>query len=182
MNNIAKRKASTAVQNKGVYEKNIKKMVTWFAVRGYDVIFGRGLESQIGPEGELEVWINSSLTKENQLYTLLHEAGHLIISERRNYTRRFSHGYPSLSREKYRHRNYTKLHWVHIVHEEVDAWEEGKKLAKLRGIPVKHKKWEKYRANALMSYMQEAVKRWGKTSSKGKTKTTKSANFVASAG
>jgi hypothetical protein len=46
----------------------------------------------------------------------------------------------------------------------VEAWEEGKKLAQLRGIPIRNKKWEKYRADALMSYMQEAVSRWNKTS------------------
>lgn len=153
-----------AASNNLAYVKNIQKMITWFSVRGYDVIFGKGLHSQIGAEGEPEVWINSSLTKESQLYTLLHEAGHLIISERKNYTRRFSHGYPALAQQKHRHRNYTKLHWIHIVHEEVEAWEEGKKLAQLRGIPIRNKKWEKYRADALMSYMQEAVSRWNKTS------------------
>lgn len=150
--------------NNSLYEKNIRKMVTWFSIRGYDVIFGRGLLSQIGPDGEPEVWINSSLTKESQLYTLLHEAGHLIISERKNYTRRFSHGYPASRHVKYRNRYNTKLHWIHILHEEMEAWEEGKRLARLRGIPVRHKKWEKYRSDALMTYIQEAAKRWAKKS------------------
>lgn len=136
---------------------HINAVVDWLDDRGYDVVFKRGAESQIHPEGEKEVWIDSRPSLECQLYTLLHEAGHLRVSKRHGYRSKFSHGYVTSSKNSLDPKCRTVMHWVHKVHEEFEAWEEGLKLARELGIPIDRRGWESNRCPALMSYFREAV-------------------------
>ena len=143
-------------------ESHIETMVDWFDCRGYNVIFERGGDSHIdhsaGRGGE--VVVDSSPSLECQLHTLLHEAGHYMVSRRRNYTTKFSHGYPAVHGIVNTGRARTMRHWVHKVQEEVEAWEEGLNLAKLLGISIRTQAWERNKCPALMSYFREAIHGW----------------------
>jgi hypothetical protein len=141
---------------------HIATVVNWLKRRGYTVIFERGLESQIHPkkpkfeenkEHHREIWIDSTPSKECQLHTLLHEAGHYIVESRQNYLEKYSHGYPAVGTTKAR----TVMHWVHLIGEEFEAWEEGLKLARYLRIPIRKAIYERHRCPALMSYFRKAV-------------------------
>lgn len=138
-------------------QTHINAVVDWFDDRGYLVLFKPGAESQIHPEGEKEVWIDCNPSKECQLHTLLHEAGHYLVSKRPGYKLKFSHGYPTSSKNALDPKCRTVMHWVHKLHEEFEAWEEGLRLARELGIPIRRGSWERNRCPALMSYFREAV-------------------------
>lgn len=143
---------------------HITTVVGWLERRGYTVVFERGLESQIHPkkpkfeenkESRREVWIDSAPSKECQLHTLLHEAGHYIVESRKNYLEKYSHGYPAAGTAKAK----TVMHWVHLIGEEYEAWEEGLKLARRLGIPIRKAVYERHRCPALMSYFRQAIQK-----------------------
>lgn len=141
-------------------ERGIAAVTEWLRRRSYTIVIKRGLQSQIHPkdpfyakETKREIWIDSALSKECQLYTLLHEAGHYVVESRKNYLERYSYGYPSKGSRKQK----TDIHWVHLIHEELEAWEEGRKLARRLNIRIRHKQWERARCPSLMSYFRDAV-------------------------
>lgn len=144
--------------------EHIATVENWLYRRGYVVIFERGIESQIHPKkpkflenkkNKKEVWIDSSPSLECQLHTILHEAGHYVVESRKDYYEKYSHGYPSKGTIKAK----TVMHWVHLIHEEFNAWEEGLKLAKKLGIPIRKRAWELHRCPALMSYFRLAIEK-----------------------
>lgn len=145
-------------------ESRIEAVVDWFHDRGYEVIFVRGGESAIHLSGG-EVVIDSSPSLECRLHTLLHEAGHLLMSKRKGYQQEYSHGWPS----KYENRRNvarTDRHRVHTLDEEIGAWKAGLGLAKRLKIHIRAEAYERNRTEAIMSYIDWA---W-KTSKRGKRK------------
>lgn len=136
----------------------------WLQRRGYTIVFERGLESQIHPKKpkfeknkvhKREVWIDSAPSLECQLHTLLHEAGHYIVESRKNYYQKYSHGYPAVGTAKAK----TVAHWVHLIGEEFEAWDEGLKLARRLRIPIRKRVWELHRCPSLMSYFRKAIEK-----------------------
>lgn len=142
----------------------IAAVTSWLERRGYTVVFERGLESQIHPKkpkfeenkkSKREVWIDSAPSLECQLHTLLHEAGHYIVESRKNYYEKYGYGYPALGTAKAK----TVAHWVHLIGEEFEAWEEGLKLARRLGIPIRKSVFERHKCPALMSYFRKAIEK-----------------------
>ena len=140
----------------------IATVTSWLERRGYTVVFERGIESQIHPKEpkfpenkktRREVWIDNAPSLECQLHTLLHEAGHYIVESRKNYLEKYSHGYPVVGTKKAK----TVMHWVHLIGEEYEAWDEGLVLARRLHIPIRKVVYERHRCPALMSYMRKAV-------------------------
>jgi len=96
------------------------------------------------PMGMDEYWIddkvitiNDTKTLRQQLFVLLHEAGHVILRSRDDFDEMF----PGSKTSK-----------VEILKEEVIAWEEGRKLAKKLQIPL-GKDWEIHVRQAIMKYI-----------------------------
>ena len=89
---------------------------------------------------------------ETRLYTLLHEAGHLILYEEYDHSGLF----PSIIYQPFRKR-FSKASAVDVVRNEVLAWEVAYELAGTLGISVNHKKWNNIRKKCLYEYCKWAA-------------------------
>lgn len=131
----------------------IEAVVAWCAFRRIRVVFTTKSGGIYDP-GLGEIHINSRQSIENQLYTLLHECGHLLIDDRSQTTEfRFRKGYYVLDevvRKSFVHR-------VSIVDEEFEAWARGRKLARKLGVKINDDVFDELKAKFLRSYMLWAV-------------------------
>ena len=94
--------------------------------------------------------INSTRSLETQLYILLHECGHILVSESDSIVNGAEEVF-----DKYGEK--TKIYKVFTVIEEVEAWKRGLRLAKKLNIPVNKEKWNRDVARAINSYMKWAI-------------------------
>jgi IrrE N-terminal-like domain len=133
--------------------KGIEAVVAWCNFRRIRVIFTSKSGGVYDPESR-EIHINSRQSIENQLYTLLHECGHLLIDDRSQTTEfRFRKGYYVLDEDVRR----SFVHRVSIVDEEFEAWARGRKLAKKLGVKINDDVFDELKAKFLKSYMLWAV-------------------------
>jgi hypothetical protein len=84
-------------------------------------------------------------------YIFLHEIGHAWMLEC-DFT--YQDRYPELTRFPLRYATVT--YKIAKVQEEIEAWEVGRKLASSLGLRVNESKFEKIRAQCLLSYMNWA--------------------------
>lgn len=141
-------------------KKYIRILVNWFADKGFEVISGKREKSELYFD-MWEVHINSSSSYEDQLHTMLHEAGHLLISRRKNYHRDYSHGYGSVHVEDSGKRNSlqrTDRNKSHTLDEEQEAWKTGLRLAHRLCIPIRYEAFERDRTEAFMTYIEWAYR------------------------
>ena len=103
-----------------------------------------GVVVDYDPMGMDEYWIddkvitiNDMKTQQHQLFVLLHEAGHVILRDNKE----FDDMFPGSKTSK-----------VEILKEEVMAWEEARKLANTLQIPL-GKDWQIHVRQAIMKYV-----------------------------
>jgi hypothetical protein len=124
---------------------NAYSLVWQYAVNrlGYEVYEGSDLDDVCMSDTK-QIHICSRNGIENKLYALLHECGHALIRE--NWTK-FQKEFPAHARSEER---------VSLIEEEFEAWKRGKRLAKRLGIELDEDRFEKHKAQCLMSYIS-----WG---------------------
>ena len=94
------------------------------------------------------ITIDTSKSKESQLYALLHEAGHVLLrSDGDVHRRRFP---------KSEHKRTTIRHRIDVLREEVVAWERARALATELRVNIHEEKWHRQRSSALMKYVKWA--------------------------
>ena len=129
-------------------QEYIDALVIWAFEKGYYVIFDRNGDDSICRESKI-ISIKNTRSLETQLYTLLHECGHLLIYNNNSvfeYERvEGSYGEKTMTRKSFR------------VIEEVEAWKRGKTLASRLGITINEKKWDREVSSAINKYMKWAV-------------------------
>jgi len=130
------------------YNEAIASLVYWAQNYGYDVQLDRYGDDSIDEESRI-ISINTNNSLETQMYTLLHECGHLLI---------YKNGTPFKVNDiinKYSER--TKIHRVFRVVEEAEAWKRGRALARRLYIELNDDKWNRAVARALKRYMEWAI-------------------------
>lgn len=120
----------------------------------YDVqvVYGRGLKdayyyNDFEITSDDYITINNRRSKENQLYALLHEAGHVQLRSN-NYLNTF----PNAD-----NRRMTNGRRIDVFREEVMAWNIGKKIARSLQIPINLVKYNKQVTSCLMKYAHWVV-------------------------
>jgi hypothetical protein len=129
--------------------ESIEDVCTWLSARGYSIDFERNGEDAVFLESKL-LSVRSSRSLRGQLYTLLHECGHILIHESDtlvNSEEEVLEVYSSRS----------KIHKTFTVIEEIEAWKRGLSLAGRLGIEINKVKWNKDVAKSIMAYMKWAV-------------------------
>jgi hypothetical protein len=101
------------------------------------------------------VFIKRRLNKETQTYITLHELGHLVLFKQKDYGLRFASMCNARARKAYG----TLVYKVGRVEEELAAWEEGKKIADILGIPLNEKRYYRLRAHNIGTYLLWAQRR-----------------------
>ena len=126
-------------------QESIDTVIYWLHKRGYFVDFSYNGDDSVDRESKI-ISINTTRSLETQLYTLLHECGHILI-----------YGSDKVTNVKEVTDNYNEksnIHRVFRVVEEVEAWKRGLSLANRLGISVDKEKWNRDVARALKQYMK----------------------------
>jgi len=134
------------------FNKSFEVVELWLLEKGYDVLLETSGEDAVY-FGCNVVIINSRKHIEKRLYTLLHECGHILINNNNSSDRVFSLSHDTdavMGRKVSRKRRIAKLA------EEIEAWKRGESLAKRLSIRIDEDKFDKMRADAIMSYVEWA--------------------------
>jgi len=128
-------------------------LIDWCQKQGYSVQFGR-----MSGGGELDsesktLKVSSHLSPERQFYIAVHECGHLLIGDRKK-TERFGMGYNADDPNEKK----TFHHRIDVIDEEFEAWDRGRKLAGRLGVRIDKKRFHKFRAEYLKTYLKWALK------------------------
>ena len=135
-----------------------KRIVEWIKKKGYVLIMG---EEDLYDPLPKRIYVNKRLSKQNRLYTALHECGHLLVQQNIfSYERRYKTQVDGVLDGRKR----GSLRWrIDFLKEEYDAWDRGFKLAKRLGISLDKGKYYTYASKCLGSYCQWVVdKDWRK--------------------
>ena len=140
------------------YIRGIGKVVRWCKDRGVKVLWvSKGGGEYCEEEGRIT--LNRTTTNANQLFTLLHECGHVKIGTPSR-TARFGMGYgvDHPPAEKTLH------HRLDMLEEEFEAWWIGWRLGLQLRVLTKGDKvsWDRYRTRALKRYVDWTAKSWRK--------------------
>ena len=108
-----------------------------------------------------EVW-RGRPTK-NWVYTMLHELGHALSYKSKGFSYRswkLSEIGESIAIDK--------VATVQIMREEMEAWENGLKIAKKLDISIDKKDYDKFASNCLLKYMRELPNQYDSLKNKRK--------------
>ena len=104
-----------------------------------------GVAVDYDPMGLDEYWIddkvvtiNDTRQKQEQLFVLLHEAGHVILRESPDFEKMCPHARNSK---------------IEVLKEEIFAWEEARKLASMLGIDL-GEDWNRHVRHAITKYVR----------------------------
>ena len=141
------------------YEDGIEKLVEWANKKHVDVQFGYKMSDEYRPADSL-ITINTHYGLENRLYALLHECGHLLLT---NNEKSYVKKYPSSARMWYYTRNRrienSKKYKVDVISEEIDAWRKGREIAKRLNIYVDDKNYYSLMTDCVYTYISHLGRR-----------------------
>jgi hypothetical protein len=134
--------------------ENIQKIINWITDSGWDVNL-RGRRNEADHFNSV-VNINYQTRGKKLLYTLLHEAGHIVL---RDDPVKFMSRYQGVTAALINdHKaNYSNFK-VDTLKEEFDAWRIGEDLANNLNIDMNFKDYNKFGNLCLMSYIKWANK------------------------
>lgn len=131
-----------------IYEKQFVKIEKWAHKVGYTIRFGRTDECDYYKR---ELVVQRNQKDINIIYSVLHECGHSIIGGKRSYHKKFK----SIVKADIdgRHTK-SNLYRFKKLKEEIDAWEEGYKLAKKLRIDIDKDHYDVYAAKCVNTYIK----------------------------
>ena len=134
------------------FKKCIEKLRLWLNKKGYSLFFVTDVQDSVYYCSK-EVFIDSRNHPEKRLYTLLHECGHILIdSSGRSRLHTQSQSVECVTMGK----RVSRKKRVAVLSEEIEAWKRGESLARKLDININPDKFDKIRADAIMSYVEWA--------------------------
>lgn len=128
--------------------KKLQKISNWCDSKGIGLQFS-GKQCEVNENGIIN--INLKCTPETQVYSLLHECGHVLIGQT---NKKFDNGYstndPNMKK--------SLLHRTDVLYEECEAWHRGWKLSKRLGIKLNKLAYDRYKTQCLKTYVRWFVK------------------------
>ena len=138
---------------KDYIRSSIKKINAWLSKRGYGLYMSKlpTVEDEVDLDRKI-VFISTRSSPQNQLYSLLHECGHIIIRSRKDYDTRYAAAIAYTEGNK----KPSMRGLVEEIEEEILAWREGQMLAKKLEIFVEEQSYYRYSSRWVMSYIVRA--------------------------
>jgi len=140
------------------FESGIEELIEWTNKKGYDIEFDYCVHDEFRADDRM-ITISTRQGRENQLYAILHECGHLILQNNENL---YNQKYPSSAKMAYFTSN-KKLerspkYKVDVLTEEIDAWRKGKDLAKRLEIYIDEDKYYSVMSKCVYSYIKDLAR------------------------
>ncbi len=133
----------------------LESVIDWLKGKGISVDFLKTDSGRYLPT-IFRIEISASQDPQTQLYTLLHECGHLLVETSKTRYRDFPNGYLRVEQDV---KGRDLLYKVDVIAEEFEAWNRGLKLAERLNVVVDRPKFDHVKANALKSYFRWASRR-----------------------
>ena len=131
-------------------EQSLNLIESWLDKKGFVLCKSkkRTIEDEVDFERKV-VFLSLRSSPINQLYSLLHECGHVIIRGRKDYKIKYKSHY-KVSEEVL---SATMQSSVEEVEEEINAWREGENLCKKLSIEINTDEYYKYASRWIMGYI-----------------------------
>jgi len=140
-----------------LFEDGFSRTAEWLEKKGWTYECDYCVRDEMFPQGKY-ITISKRQGQEKQLYSLLHECGHLLIQ---NNDEKYERSYPTQARmnqfQAHRGIEKSKDYKVDVVREEIEAWDRGKKLANRLGIFVDEKNFRKVSSQCIYTYIEWAT-------------------------
>jgi len=132
----------------------LKKIEGWLVERRWCIKWSRGWDDHVNFTTQ-EIIVNSNRTPQSQVFGILHEAGHIILSESSDYHFRFPNA------DEYKHRPERRHESLRVraetLGEEWEAWCVGEDLARKLGLEIDYESYHAARNRDLKSYARWMV-------------------------
>lgn len=131
-------------------KEKISKIESWLDKKGF--VLCKSNKKTIEDEVDFErrvVFLSQRSKPEHQLYSLLHECGHVVIRKRKDYKTRFKESLYIAEECKMP----TIRSSIEEIEEEILAWREGEYLAKKLSIDLDSDLYYKYGTKWVMTYV-----------------------------
>ena len=125
----------------------------WLSSKNYIVFLETDAEDSIVWE-ERAIYINSRNHPETKYYTLLHECGHLLIS---NSAKQWEKDIPMYATTEDVRITNSKAYNVSLVAEEIEAWKRGRRLAKKFDHFIDNEKYDNLFTECVFSYIESVA-------------------------
>ena len=141
-----------------LFEAGIEDLIEWTNKKGYDIEFDYCVHDEYRPDDRM-ITISTRQGLEKQLYSILHECGHLILQ---NNDDLYNAKYPSSAKMANYNSNRTLErsvgYKVDVMTEEIDAWKKGKDLAKRLNIYVDEDNYYSISTKCLYTYIKSLAR------------------------
>ena len=142
---------------KKLFKLGIESAVEWARKKGVRVEFDYCVQDEYRSSDGL-ITISTRQGIENQLYSLLHECGHLALDIN---PKLYSKSFPTSMKLAYKSNKAlerSKKYKVDIMSEEIDAWRKGRELANRLDIYVDDEKYYNLKVECLYGYIQHLAR------------------------
>lgn len=132
------------------YGKDFKKIKRWVENKGFDLVVSN--DGDYVSFVDKVVVVNKRSSKENMIFSLLHECGHICQRQKmRNYFNDFKH---QLLGNDDRRKSRSYSYRVSVLEEEFDAWKRGRRLAKRLKINIDEDNYQRYKSRCIVTYAE----------------------------
>lgn len=131
-------------------EQTLSIIESWLDKKGF--VLCKSSKRTIQDEVDFErkvVFLSLRSSPINQIYSILHECGHVILRTRKDYPIRFKDHFSANNADG----NITIRATVEEIEEEILAWREGENLAKKLGIHIDTNSYYRYGFRWVMGYV-----------------------------
>ena len=137
------------VSKTDIWKRQFSELTSYLKDKGFSVSLEKGCGDEVMWEEKI-IKINSHFKWEKRYYHLLHEAGHIIISEKPDV---FSYDYPYyIDGERPGRRGHA--YKISTIGEEIEAWKIGRRLGdKDLNHFVNYEKYDKLMSDCVMTYV-----------------------------
>ena len=142
---------------KKLFKLGIHSAVEWAEKKGVSVEFDYCVQDEYRSADNL-ITVNTRQGIENQLYSLLHECGHLALDKNEKlYSKRFPTSM-KLAIKSNKALERSKKYKVDVMAEEIDAWRKGREIANRLDVYVNDEKYYNIQTECLYSYIQHLAR------------------------
>ena len=117
---------------------------------GYDLVQETDAEDRVEFDEVSTIYINSRCHPETRFYTILHEIGHILISEQ---SEEFTKNHPMYVHASGCSARSSGAYKVSLIAEEIEAWKKGRQFGKALGLYIDDGKYNKHMTESVMSYI-----------------------------
>lgn len=142
--------AGFGITKKDVWKRQFQELEAWLSLRNFNVLLEKGCDDEIEWSNDT-IKINRNPSWESRYYALLHECGHIIISEN---IENFEFNYPYYVDHKDGRRSNSDAFRVSVLGEEIESWKLGRNLGdNILNHFINHKKFDRMMTDCVMSYV-----------------------------